>query len=135
MNNYWNDSGKYQKEFEMLFALHVPMSGNSNTLAGELVRAANKLTYDFYNNGMGNNTSGAINFLFHHDVVDNTLHKTIHHYTTGRIYNGDYGEDELHTAMVTMMDKTIEKILNEPQLEAIPNTRDIFDFSDEDYDA
>lgn len=134
MDNYWHDSGKYQEKFSVLFNRHVPPSGKSNTVAGELVRAANKLTYDFYNNGMGNNTSGAINFLHRHSAIDYDTYKTIHYYTTGRIYKGDYGEDKLHKAMVTMMDKTIETILGNPMLEATPNSQDMFDYEDKDYD-
>lgn len=49
-NHYWNKNGAYQKELDELYAL-VPDSGCADSLAGELVRAVNRLYYDFCNNG------------------------------------------------------------------------------------
>lgn len=132
MDNYWNNSGKYQKEFDALWEKHVPASGNSETLAGEMIRAAGRLMYDFYNNGMGNDTSGAINFLRQKSVVDSTVYDTIHYMSNGRVYRGDYGDDSLHRGITQMIDNTVEMILNNPQLELTENTEDIFDFSDDE---
>ena len=59
---YWQGGGKYQQLFDELVN-SLPPAGNSSTTAGEIVRAANKLMYDLYNNGMMNNTSSALLFL------------------------------------------------------------------------
>lgn len=59
---YWNWAGAYpslQEKYEGL----VPGYGKSDTLFGEMLRAGERLYYDFYNNGLLNNTSGAVNFL------------------------------------------------------------------------
>ena len=141
-NTYWNRKGRYQAEFDEIIKL-MPMVGNSEVLAGELIRAANRLAYDFYNNGMGNNTSGAINFLAHHGAVDPGVRDVIKPWTTGRIYNGDYEGDSLQLAIEAMIDSTVEMIVRNPQLMTIKNTDDIFnyedpaeyfDFEEEEYD-
>jgi hypothetical protein len=49
--------------FNSLYNALVPTHGNCTTLDGEYLRAVNKITYDGYNNGFGNNTSGPYNFL------------------------------------------------------------------------
>ena len=117
-NTYWNGNGKYQAEFDELLDL-MPGSGKSDVVAGELIRAANRLAYDFYNNGMGNNTSGAINFLDYYGVLDmdrTNIFGKIYEYTRGRIYHGNYNGDELQTAIESMIDMTVEFIQANPHL-------------------
>lgn len=130
-NIYWNKQGKFQTEFDELIKL-MPMSGNSDVLAGELIRAANRLAYDFYNNGMGNNTSGAVNFLAHHSAIAPEVYDVIHPWTTGRIYDGDYDGDYLQVAIERMIDEVVEMIVRNPQLVTMSNTDDIFNYSDRD---
>lgn len=128
-NTYWNHKGRFQAEFDELIKL-MPMMGNADTFAGELIRAANRLAYDFYNNGMGNNTSGAVNFLKHFSVIDDSVYETIYEYARGRIYNGCYEGDRLQVAIEQMIDQTVEMITRNPVLITQSNTRDIFDFQD-----
>lgn len=130
-NTYWSGKGRYQREFDEIIKL-MPMMGNSEVLAGELIRAANRLAYDFYNNGMGNNTSGAINFLAHHGAVDPGVRNVIQPWTTGRVYDGDYDGDSLQLAIEAMIDSTVEMIVRNPQLITMKNTDDIFNYSDRD---
>lgn len=130
-NTYWSGKGRFQAEFNELVKL-MPLMGASDVLAGELIRAANRLAYDFYNNGMGNNTSGAINFLQHHSAIDPDVYNTVHPWTTGRIYNGSYEGDSLQLAIERVIDQTVEMIVRNPQLTSIANTDDIFNHSDED---
>jgi len=130
-NTYWNGQGKFQKEFDEIIKL-MPPSGNSDVLAGELIRSANRLAYDFYNNGMGNNTSGAVNFLKHHSVISDEIYNTIHPWTTGRVYNGNYDGDSLQVAIEGMMDMTVEMIVRNPQLMTIANEDDLFNYSDDE---
>lgn len=130
-NTYWNDSGKFQKEFDELVKL-MPMMGASEVKAGELIRAANRLAYDFYNNGMGNNTSGALNFLKYHGAIDPDVYETIHPWTTGRVYHGDYNGDYLQVAIEKMIDMTVEMIIRNPVLITMKNSDDIFNHSEPD---
>ena len=79
--------------FERIFEELVPREGKSDTVAGEMVRAAGRLRYDFYNNGMGNNTSGALKFLREKSAIDKELFEYVLPYTTGRLYEGNYDGD------------------------------------------
>lgn len=50
-NTYWDANGAYQKELDELFNKLVPASGEAETVHGELVRAVNRLYYEYCNNG------------------------------------------------------------------------------------
>lgn len=128
-NTYWNNQGWYQTEYDRLAKL-MPMMGKCDTVAGELIRAASRLGHDFYNNGMGNNTSGAVNFLLHKDAIDDKTHATIYEYTRGVQYDGRYEGDCLQVAIEHMVDLTIEFIRANPELETEKNTDDMFEFEE-----
>lgn len=130
-NTYWNNNGKYQAQYDKMTEELVPASGNCETVAGELIRAASRLGYDFYNNGMGNNTSGAANFLMEKGAIQDGTYHTVYEYTRGRLYNGNYNGDGLHLAIESVVDQTVEFILNNPQLMTMENTEDMFDYEDE----
>jgi hypothetical protein len=49
--SYWEKSGAYTKEMDKLYDELVPAEGAAATLTGEIVRAANRLYYEFCNNG------------------------------------------------------------------------------------
>ena len=49
--NYWNGKGKFQKEFDKLYKELVPSTGRAKSLRGEVLRAANELYYERFNNG------------------------------------------------------------------------------------
>lgn len=128
-NTYWNRKGKHQETFDELCKL-MPMMGKCDTIAGELIRSANRLAYDFYNNGMGNNTSGAVNFLFAKSVIDPETYGTIYEYTRGRIYRGKYDGDALQVAIERTVDMTVEMIKNNPTLITTKNVEDLFSYED-----
>ena len=134
-NTYWNKTGRYQAEYDRLVEL-MPDMGKADTVAGELIRATSKLGYDFYNNGMGNNTSGAINFLAEAGVFptfhDDETYSTVYEYTRGQCYQGRYEGDCLHCAIERTTDRTIEFILANPELETKPNDTDMHDLSEPD---
>ena len=46
-DTYWNDRGKYQKDFDELSEKLVPSSGKCDTVAGEILRAVTKLFFFF----------------------------------------------------------------------------------------
>ena len=130
-NTYWNDNGKHQAEYKRLIEL-MPGSGASTVVAGELIRAVSRLGYDLYNNGMGNNTSGAVNMLRELGAISDELHYTIHPYTRGRLYEGNYAGDSLQSAIEAACDSTIEHILAHPELETETNMHDMFEWQEEE---
>jgi hypothetical protein len=66
MGTYWERTGPHQREYDQFYAELVPDTGMSQTIEGELLSAASRLCYDYWNNGGGNNVSGAFYFLRQH---------------------------------------------------------------------
>lgn len=118
--------------FDKLWDQLVPQSGKSESFAGEIIRAAGRLQYDFYNNGMGNNTSGAVNFLRNESIITEELWDTVHYYTTGRIYNGRYDNDKVHNSIDDIVIMATEFVMTNPQFMLLENNVDMFDFEDEE---
>lgn len=52
-NTYWNETGKYQKEYDKLWKL-IPPTGWSKYKYINLLIAVSKRYHDLYNNGLGN---------------------------------------------------------------------------------
>ncbi len=50
-NTYWNCKGKYQDKYEPLFQELVPKEGPAKSLQGEVLRAASRIYYRYYNDG------------------------------------------------------------------------------------
>jgi len=66
MGRYWDGQGLHQADYDRLTEELIPMSGSTGSIEAESLRAASKLGYEFYNNGGGNNVSGALLFLKQH---------------------------------------------------------------------
>ena len=49
--SYWEDTGRFQKDFDRLTKEHMRPSGPSLTIEGELIRIANRFYYEWCNNG------------------------------------------------------------------------------------
>ena len=130
-NTYSDETGAYQKDYDRLVEL-VPGMGEANTIAGEMIRAIGKLGYELYNNGMGNNSSGAVNMLRAYGAIDGDTWETIHPMTLGRLYNGNYNGDSFQRAIESTVDQTIKHILDNPNLETDENTADMFDYQDDE---
>jgi hypothetical protein len=60
---YWNNNGKFQKEYEKLYEQLVPKEGEAPTQEGELLRCISQFYYDRYNNGHCNNMSYAMKIV------------------------------------------------------------------------
>ena len=130
-NTYWSQNGKYQAEYDRLAGL-MPAMGNSNKVAGELIRCVSRLGHELYNNGMGNNSSGAVNMLRAYGAIDGDTYETIYPMTRGRIYNSGYNGDAFQIAIESSIDQTIKFILDNPELETTPNTQDMFDWQEDE---
>lgn len=64
--NFWSGTHELSKRANELQSKHVPGSGPAKHLEGELQRASSKIHYDYYNNGFGNDWSGAHKLLTNH---------------------------------------------------------------------
>ena len=51
---YWSEKGKYEKEYNLLHKVLVPLSGDSPTKQGQLLRAIANFYHEKYNNGFCN---------------------------------------------------------------------------------
>ena len=129
-NTYWNNKGAYQAEYSRLCEELIPLMGNCDTVAGEMLRCATRLAHDLYNNGMGNNTSGAVNYLLAKGVIDSKTHGIIYEYTRGLLYDGRYEGDSFQVAIERMIDSTVEHILERPELTTAENTEDMFEYEE-----
>ena len=129
-NTYYSGKGTYQADYVRLVEL-MPGSGNADTLAGELIRCVSKLGHELYNNGMGNNSSGAVNMLRSKGAIDAATHATIYPLTRGAIYNGGYNGDSFQLAVESAIDQTIEFIVAGSATTTL-NTEDMFTYEDEE---
>jgi hypothetical protein len=127
---YW---GNVPPEFNRLWGDLVPDSGAASTLEGELLRAANRLYYDYFNNGFGNNTSGAENFLRNFGGGSTRLMKalnTVHPYTRG-IMPERSEEPQIELALDAIFDTILYQVLGQ-QGNYHPSPGDMFDYSERD---
>ena len=49
--SYWDNTGKYQEDLDRLTKKLMPAQGEAETIEGELIRAVNRLYYEYCNNG------------------------------------------------------------------------------------
>lgn len=104
-NTYWSGNGKHQVWYDMNQTLLVPDEGPAPTLEGEMLRAASTLYYDYYNNGMCNNTSGAANFLTHCNIEHNLG-------ITDELFDISI-EANTDTYAITELARQLEKVIDE----------------------
>tara|TARA_B110000914_G_scaffold222070_1_gene234928 strand:- start:33 stop:560 length:528 start_codon:yes stop_codon:yes gene_type:complete len=127
-NTYWNNTGDYQAEYNRLVQL-MPGSGAADTLGGELIRCVSRLGHELYNNGMGNNSSGAVNMLLEFGAITPITHATIYPFTRGALYEGRYEGDAFQVAVESAVDQVIEYIINN-RADLTANTADMFDWAE-----
>lgn len=95
-NSYWDDNGVYQEEFNRL-SESTPDSGSSTTLHGELIRAINRLYYEFCNNGNCNAQYHERPFNWGDEEDDDA--------------NDIIDIDDYYEKFLDLIDKTVEKNL------------------------
>jgi hypothetical protein len=130
-NTYWDETGAYQKDYDRLVELLPYKMAEANTIAGEMLLAIGTLWYEFYNNGMENNTSHAVNMLRDRNAINQDTWETIYPFTRGRRYEGNYNGDSFQLAVESSGDQTIRYILDNPELETTLNTQDMLDWQDD----
>ncbi|BCG50264.1 hypothetical protein [Ralstonia phage RP13] len=136
-NTYWDHAGKYQAEYEQLHAALIPAMGNCETMEGEYLRAAARIYHDLYNNGFGNNWSGAWNFLYQNAelIGINKDHLgDIGHYKCGQVYHhsGDTRDSTAAIAIESITDSVILFIINKNGQYTPSNGVDMFDLQEPD---
>lgn len=135
-NTYWHGKGKYPQHQALSDAL-MPFMGKAATLEGELIRASSKIYWDLYNNGNGNNVSGAWNYLNNWNNttamrkdVSNALAAVSDYRCGGVVVSGR--DLALYEAVETLVDAVIEFVLANAG-DYTPNTEDMLDLSEDDY--
>jgi hypothetical protein len=128
---YWQDNGNYQKEYEALYQLLVPEMGNCKTLEGEMLRASCRLYYDYYNNGMCNNTSGAARFLMAKLPLTDVTRVAL-----DEIYDecnsGGYSTADLEGPLEVIANEVMAYIISKDE-KYTDNTEDLFDYQEPDF--
>lgn len=134
---------------QKLWSELVPRSGKCDTVNGELLRAANKICYDYYNNGWNcNNWSGAVIYLRNHffcaddpngEAGSDRLRDALNHaylYSHGELYEDedrsvDYSQQDVRAAACfAIMKEVLDWIEAHP--EPKKNEVDIYDLSEPD---
>lgn len=139
--NFWDQDHPLSADYNRLYEDLVPSSGECKTLQGELLRAASKINYDWFNNGWGcNNWSGAVVFLEqNYGFVasgrnEEDLTKYRHALSVAREHS--HGERVsmsnkfIDGAVTTIAAFVTQAILNNPT--PIPNEVDMWDLSEPD---
>jgi hypothetical protein len=130
VSRYWSDEGKYQKEFDALTEKLIPPSGKSTTIAGEAIRAANRLLYEYHNDGWGRNVSGTYFYLyqfFDKYGVDFDEFAYLEDPSLGRY------DDENDVTEATLIDQMIDHVytvvaVTHPQLQFAKNSEDMWSY-------
>lgn len=139
---FWDETHPLSAAYQELSNKLIPEEGKCETLQGEFLRASNKISWDWFNNGWGcNNWSGAVVFLkkFFKELpvqpdaeVLTKLKKELNY-----VYEYSHGEpppvddDRADIAVTTIHEIVVQAIIDNP--EPILNTRDMWDFSEDDY--
>lgn len=111
---YWYGKGRYQKEADQLADL-LPVSGPTDSLKGEIWRAANKIAYQWYNNnwGNGNEWASAAQFLIDHVPLPPHIKSILYRHGLGVPAGRDF-EPEI-TEMLDIVIEYLRKVdPNEP---------------------
>lgn len=119
--SFWNNNHPLQSLYNELYDSLVPSHGSAETLAGEVIRAATKLYYDYYNNGLCNNVTGAVDFLNKHiDIIDYDYVWSV--VTINEFFDGNKFED--------VLEKIVENAVEFASKEEnqIPNNDNLFNY-------
>jgi hypothetical protein len=128
------DSDRQPREYRVFWDQLIPASGKAETVEGEMLRAVSKIQHDFYNNGFGNNWSGALAYLQQYLPsfgvnIPHTLWNTISPYATGRTHpNNQKIENNIGLALDQITDGVMAAIRNSDG-NYHPNQADMYDMS------
>ena len=110
----------------------MPPSGKAETVAGEIIRAADRIHYRWWNDG------DKINVGYGKETCNGTaryLEKIRGSEFPVEVWNGSLGEDAYTEFTERLVDEMFAFIKARPELETTPNTEDSrMDFIDDDLD-
>lgn len=122
MSNWGRLPAEADKEFNEWYDKYVPISGNCNTLAGEIIRAINRLVYRWYNDGDTVDMYGG-NVYNHNRACDNFLCEKVKGYVT----LSGVTEFDFEDVVCKRLKFIYEYLKNNPQLFETPNIEDCLD--------
>jgi len=138
-NQEWGCPNELRAQYDKLSDELIPDMGKCETVNGELLRAANKICWDYFNNGWGcNNWSGAVIYLFRRLCLDQAVCDALSH-----VYGYSHGEpvadlEEQYTsgdihaaACYVIMKAVLEAITANPA--PVPNAVDMYDLTEPSY--
>lgn len=110
MSKFWNSTHKDMALYKKLYEKYIPMSGASSCVEGELLRAANRIAYECYNNGFGNNKSQEFAYLstyFNGSEFFKKALKEIEPYVRCGFGPVDFNYKPLNKAIDTIIEETL----------------------------
>lgn len=141
---FWNEQHPLSAQSTELTNTLVPSSGHCATVEGELLRASNRIGYDWYNNGWGcNNWSGAVCFIQQHmsflpintdqrQLLTREL-KYVYDYSHGEPCRLDY-DGRTCEAVTNIQAIIVQGILDRDGAYHANNDDDMFNYQEHDYD-
>ena len=121
-----------KKEWAEMERRLMPGSGKADTVAGEIIRAADRIWYRWYNDG------DKINVGYGRETCNGTaryLEKIRGAEFPAEVWNGSLGEDDYTKFTENLVAEMYAFIKERPELETTPNTEDSrMDFIDNDLD-
>jgi hypothetical protein len=141
--NFWDRTHPLSEAYETFTNALVPAMGSCSSLQGELLRAASRIGYDWYNNGWGcNNWSGAVNMIGKHfhqlpvqpseDIIDNFDRSLnwVKDFSHGEPAPSNDAIVEEHVTRLTEV--VVQALIDNPEF--IPNDIDMFKYQEDDYE-
>ena len=130
-----------EKDSEILFDALVPWSGHADTLAGELLRAAERIAYRYYNDGdrvgegYGRETvNPAVRFMKENVPTTSLLCGIVRDFYRFIDYGCSVDDKEYEFMVMQLLKLTVIHIV-ENKLWEIPNQEDMHDYKDPNVDV
>ena len=122
MSNWGNLPAKENEEFENWYDKYVPSCGKCDTLAGEIIRAINRLVYRWYNDGDTVDRYGG-NVYNHNKACDTFLQNHVWGYKT----LCGIGDFDFQDAVCKRLKYVYIYLKNHEELFTTPNEEDCLD--------
>ena len=130
-----------EKDSEILFDALVPGSGHADSLGGELLRAAERIAYRYYNDGdmagegYGRETvNPAVRFMKENVPTTSPLCGIVRDLYRFINYGCDVNDKEYESMVMRLLRLTVIHIV-ENKLWEVPNQEDMYDYKDPDVDV
>lgn len=126
---YWNNEGTYEKEYEKYWKELIPISGNADTIQGELLRCISSIIHDRYNNGFGNDKEDEARQLYKYKEKfipylknPDAFNRFYRYYNDINFGSGRYVENNWigDVFFDGIVDAIIKYIMNSEELESLP---------------